>query len=287
MNKTSQKYPPVILTPEQLRAVQLTQLELLCEVRRICEKENIRYNIIAGTLLGAVRHGGFIPWDDDADIAMLRPEYEKFRAACQNYLNENDFYFQDHKATPGYRWGYGKLRRKGTEFLRNGQEHMPYEQGIFIDIFPLDTVPDKKLFRFFHDLHCTLIRKVLWSEVGKRVDKSAVTRAVYNLISNIPLLAVFAHYERFMRKHNAKPSKWVRILTFPTPNAEHGYLRRWYEQSDNYEFEGEIFSGVKDFEEYFTFKFENWCRLPPPEQRKTHPVSRLKLRADTKTHGSV
>lgn len=93
-------------------------------------------------MLGAVRHGGYIPWDDDADVALLREEYEKFREACKTELDTSRFYFQDHRNTKGYRWGYGKLRRKNTLFLREHQEHMPYKQGIFIDIFPLDSVPD-------------------------------------------------------------------------------------------------------------------------------------------------
>jgi lipopolysaccharide cholinephosphotransferase len=266
------------VTPEQLRGIQLTQLELLCEVRRICEKENIKYNIIAGTLLGAVRHGGFIPWDDDADIAMLRPEYEKFRAACARELNENEFYFQDHVVTSGYRWGYGKLRRAGTEFLRNGQEHMPYEQGIFIDIFPLDNVPEAKWRRKLHDFHCTVIRKLLWAEVGRVVDSSVLMRFVYRLLAKIPLAVIYSHYDNFMKKHNRVYSKWVRILTFPTPNSEHGYLRRWYETPVSHVFEGEEFPGTKDFDEYLTFKFGTWRELPPEGQRKVHPVSRLQLR---------
>lgn len=130
------------LNETQLRQLQMTELELLEEVDRICKKCNIHYNIIAGTLLGAVRHGGFIPWDDDADVALLRPEYEKFRKACETELDTSRFYFQDHRNTPGYRWGYGKLRRKDTLFLREHQEHMPYDQGVFIDVFPLDYVPD-------------------------------------------------------------------------------------------------------------------------------------------------
>jgi len=266
------------MTQEQLHQVQKTLLEILCEVRRICEKENIRYTIIAGTMLGAVRHDGFIPWDDDADVAMLRPEYEKFRAACEKELDKNQFYFQDHTVTPGYRWGYGKLRRTGTEFLRNGQEHMPYEQGIFVDIFPLDTVPEKNRQRKIHNFHCTLIRKTLWSEVGRLTEKNAFIKFIFKLLSKIPLKYVITHYENFRDKHNKKTSRWVRILTFPTPNKEHGYLRRWYENTAEYVFENETFVGIKDFDEYFTFKFGDWRELPPEEQRKTHPVSKLRFR---------
>ena len=113
-------------------------MELLQEADRVAKKYHISYCIIAGTMLGAVRHGGFIPWDDDVDIAMLRSEYERFREACKKELDPQKFYFQDHTVTAGYRWGYGKLRRKGSLFLREHQEHMPYEQGVFMDVFPLD-----------------------------------------------------------------------------------------------------------------------------------------------------
>ena len=109
------------LSKKELRDVQLIELEMLIEVDRICRKCGIKYCISAGTMLGAVRHGGFIPWDDDADVAFLRPEYEKFRKACETELDTDKFYFQDYRNTKGYRWGYGKLRRKGTEFIRLNQ----------------------------------------------------------------------------------------------------------------------------------------------------------------------
>lgn len=89
------------LTKDILRQVQMIQLEMLEEVDRICKKCSIHYNIIAGTLLGAVRHKGYIPWDDDADIALLRPEYEKFRQVCKTELDTGRFYFQDHRNTKG------------------------------------------------------------------------------------------------------------------------------------------------------------------------------------------
>ena len=151
---------------DTLRQIQMIQLELLVEVDRICKKCRIKYNIIAGTLLGAVRHGGYIPWDDDADVAFLRSEYERFRQAVKTELDDTRFYFQDNRRTKGYRWGYGKLRRKNTLFLREYQEHMPYKQGIFIDIFPLDGVPDNYILRSIKNFECFCVRKILWSKVG-------------------------------------------------------------------------------------------------------------------------
>ena len=127
----------ITLEEETLRKLQKTELEILIEVDRICQKNRIHYSLTGGTLLGAVRHGGFIPWDDDADISMLRSEYKKFQRACKRDLDTERFYFQDMENTPGYRWGYGKVRRKDTIFLREGQEQMPYEQGIFLDVFLL------------------------------------------------------------------------------------------------------------------------------------------------------
>ena len=108
----------IYLSDEQLKKLQSIQLDMLKEVKRICHKHNIKYSLIGGTLLGAIRHQGYIPWDDDADIGMLREDYEKFRAICEKELNQEKFYFQDDRNTPGYRWGYGKIRRKGTLFLR-------------------------------------------------------------------------------------------------------------------------------------------------------------------------
>ena len=267
----------VHLTQAQLHQLQRIELELLVEADRICKKCGIHYNIIAGTLLGAVRHGGFIPWDDDADIALLRPEYERFREACKTELDTSRFYFQDYTNTPGYRWGYGKLRRKGTTFLREHQEHMPYDQGIFIDVFPLDDVPMHPWKRQWHSLQCYLIRKFLWSEVGKAADKSVWKRAIFRIMSSVSRETIFRHYERAYRQGNASPSRWVRILTFPAPTKDEGYLRAWYEKSAPISFEGVMLQGIADYDSYLSFKFGNYHELPPESQRKVHPVTALQL----------
>lgn len=267
----------IFLDQRTLRALQMIQLELLLEVDRICKKNAISYNIIAGTLLGAVRHGGYIPWDDDADVALLREEYERFRIACVTDLDHERFYFQDHRNTPGYRWGYGKLRRKTTEFIREHQEHMPYESGVFIDIFPLDQVPDKIMLRVLNNLHCYVIRKILWSKVGKKADSRRLARLLYRILSLVPEKVTFGHLDRFIQKANRKPSHWVRIMTFPTPNRQYGYRKEWYQVSGEYEFEGQVLMGIKQYDDYLTFKFGDYMKLPPEHLRKTHPVSKLKL----------
>lgn len=266
------------LSDEMLRTLQLTELELLEEVDRICKKHNIHYNIIAGTLLGAVRHRGFIPWDDDADVALLREEYERFVEACRTELDTTRFYFQDHNETNGYRWGYGKLRRKETLFLREYQEHMPYEQGVFIDVFPLDYVPNCHLGRSISNFRCFIYRKFFWSEVGKIADKNAIRRVIYRIMSRYPERKLKNNFNRYIKKRNKKATDWVRILTFPTPNQEYGYKTKWYEKSADICFEGKLFCGIKEYDEYLSFKFGDYMSLPPEKDRKTHPVSKIKLR---------
>ena len=201
------------LTKKQLRQLQFVQLELLMEVDRICKKCGIKYNIIAGTLLGAIRHGGYIPWDDDADVAFLRPEYEKFRKACKNELDRTKFYFQDHRNTKGYRWGYGKLRRKNTLFLREHQEHMPYQQGVFIDIFPLDGVPDNYFLRSIKNFECFCVRKLLWSKVGKSADSNFWICQIYKLLDRIPEHIIIRYYNNMIRNANQNKKQQQKAKT--------------------------------------------------------------------------
>lgn len=265
------------LSDEMLRQLQMIQLEMLVEVDRICKKCDIKYNIIAGTLLGAVRYGGYIPWDDDADVALLRPEYEKFRTACKTELDQTRFVFQDHRNTRGYRWGYGKLRRKGTLFLREHQEHMPYMQGVFIDVFPLDGVPDNATLRGLKNFECFCVRKILWSKVGKIAEKNLLKRQAYRIFDKIPEKWVMRYYRGMIQRANEKRTRMVRILMFPTPNSAYGYYRNWYENSVDTVFEGKVFQGIKDYDSYLSFKFGDYMELPPEEKRKVHPVSDIKL----------
>jgi lipopolysaccharide cholinephosphotransferase len=264
------------MSQSELRAVQLAELEMLKEVHRICEKHSINYCAIGGTALGAIRHKGFIPWDDDIDVAFLRKDYEKFRDVLESELNSENFYFQDQEKTPGYRWGYGKLRRKGTEFIRLGQEHMPYEQGIFIDLMPLDFVPDNYLFRCLHCFAAFLFRKSFWSEVGKHTAKG-MEKFIYIILSKIPEKWLKNNFERFVRFSNRKETVFARLLLFPCATNNLGELVEFYKNTGDFIFENFTIKVPKDYEKYLTFIFGNYIELPPENKRKTHPISKLKL----------
>ncbi len=269
---------PIELTGEILEGLHTALLELMVEVDRICRKNGIKYSLAGGSLLGAVRHKGFIPWDDDADLSMYRTEYERFREALKTDLDETRFYFHDMRATPGYRWGYGKLRRKGTLFMRDGQEHMPYEQGVFIDIFPFDCVPEGYIRRHVHCFHCFVVRKILWSEVGKTNDKSALARGVYRVLSRIPLPKMSAYLQKFTVRYNNGKNTRVRPITMPMRKGltDEGALL-WYEELTELPFEGINFMATKHYTEWLSLLYGDYMKIPPPEQRHTHPVSKILL----------
>lgn len=265
------------LTDEELKRVQEIQRELIREVKRICQKCGIHFNMVGGTMLGAIRHKGYIPWDDDADIGFLRTEYEKFREACKTELDHEKYYMQDLRDTKGYRWGYGKLRRKDTEFIRLGQEFMPYEQGISIDLMPFDNVPDQWIARRIHFLRCFLYRKLFWSEVGSREEENIWARTVYQAMRLLPMETICKSYQRFIDHGQKNKTRLVRILTFPTPKGVYGYNREWYTNLSKYPFDHMELPGAKDYDGYLRVKYGDYMKMPPVEKRKVHPISKLKL----------
>lgn len=266
------------LSAGELREMQIVQLEMLVEIDKICTKHNIKYCLGYGTLLGAVRHKGFIPWDDDIDILILRPEYEKLIKICKTELDEK-FFFQETRTDLHYRWGYSKLRRNGTEYIRSGQEHMHYHTGISIDIFVMDNVSDNQFFMRLNDIVCFALRKILWSEAGKISEKSALLREWYHLLSYFPVKVVFSIYNRIIKRNNKKETKLVRNMLFQMFHKnQFGYKREWMTNLIKMEFEGHMFSVPKGYDDYLIYNYNNYMKLPSLDQRIGHEaISTFKL----------
>ena len=262
----------------QLRRLQLTQLELLKELDQICRKHQINYSLGYGTLLGAVRHEGFIPWDDDSDVVMLRKDYQKFKKVCMKHADELGFFFQDYQTDPYYLWGYGKIRKKGTTYIREGQEQQKFQNGICVDIFPLDDIPKFVPMQVVHDGICMILRKIEWAKIGKTTEKNKVKRMVYRALSIVPKNTVFRIRNQIIRKMG-KSSKQVRCLMFPAPgkhtkgnhnpmNKRYGFQKEWLTELEDREFEGYSFRATKDYDSCLKLLYGDYMKLPPKEKQR-------------------
>lgn len=257
------------LSSEQLRQLQLNELELIVEVDRICRKNHIKYSLDGGTLLGAIRHKGFIPWDDDADVIFTRHEYAKFYRACRKDLKKDQFFLQEYRTDPYYRWGYAKLRHKGTEYVRMGQEHMKYQTGVCIDIFVVDNVPDNIALRKINYYLNVCLRKILYSEVGQFAAPNAWLRAWYRILYRIPRDTVFRIRNTFAAINNRKNTELMSHLLFPYPKkaCKYGMPAKSFNEYIDVVFEGMPFKGLKNYDQYLKLLYGDYMVLPPEEKR--------------------
>lgn len=142
-----------------IRPLQLRVLELLKVFHRVCSARGLRYFITAGTLLGAVRHGGFIPWDDDLDVAMPRPDYDCLIAHAAGWLPPHaELVCAENDAS--YPLPFAKLQDAGTTLLE--RPHLPYLGGVYMDVFPLDGVPSSPLARRLHFARHEYLKRTLY-----------------------------------------------------------------------------------------------------------------------------
>lgn len=124
---------------EKRKKIWAVEMDLYRELERVCKKHNLRYWAIGGTLIGAVRHHGFIPWDDDIDVCMPREDYEKL---CGLYSKEfsSPYFLQTPQTDPGYYFSFAKFRNSNTTAISMPFKNSLFNQGIFIDVFPLDYI---------------------------------------------------------------------------------------------------------------------------------------------------
>ena len=150
---------------ETLRKVQLAQLEIGKEIKRVCDENGIKYFLDSGTLLGAIRHKGFIPWDDDMDMGMLREDYERFIEIAPKELKP-EYFLQTWKTDKSYPYAFAKIRKKGTVFIEAVSQKTNAHNEIFVDVFPYDIYPDDETVRTKLTKKIMLLKYSLWMKDG-------------------------------------------------------------------------------------------------------------------------
>lgn len=297
----------ITLTPKQLRKLQLVELDILLELDRICRKHQIDYFLCGGTLLGAVRHGGFIPWDDDVDVGFFREDYEWFCTIFAREADSSRYFLQTWKSDPHYLWNYGKIRRLGTEYVRAGQERMKYRTGISIDVFPYDYLPINKqlreeilrqvkkvptknhMFRYVlpeefwrsRDMKplvrqarlCTFCRKATYSKVGRYQADTLPLRMGYWLLSMLPGRKMAALLEKTARKYN-DTEKYGGLGARQFAYASDwkvpslGWNPEKLSQRKELLFEGFPFLAIRDADWYLSDEYgTQYMKMPPRELR--------------------
>ena len=208
----------------EMKKIWAVELDLLYEFQRVTNKYDIKYIAEGGTMLGAVRHKGFIPWDNDIDIMMMRDEYDKLCSiACKEF--NHPYFFQTEYTDPGSLRCHAQLRNSETTAILNNERagHFSFNQGIFIDIFPLDAVPDndkifestsRKAMKYFNYMHH--LASISWQYKRNNPNGKNKIRAFLHTIGN-PLFSYLTHYyykkyEAICKKYNGVRTKKLSIF---------------------------------------------------------------------------
>ena len=258
------------MKPEQLRTLQLELLNILLDVQKVCENQGICFYLGEGSLLGAARHRGFIPWDDDVDILMKREDYERFLSVASEELG--DRYVVQHPSTvPDYWSTFLKIRVKDTS-PRFYQEHIqkltPY-CGPCIDVFPLDYV--KRRSSPGQRLQCNeirLFRRMIDFKTGTMTPFDGKTRLICWLSHCFSLKWLQTRVDREMRRQDDSAKEY--IAAFSTFHKYRIIIAPAEEyQVDYAEFEGHRMPVPAGYDQLLTRIYGDWRRIPRENERET------------------
>ena len=250
-----------------LRKLQLVQQEILDEIVRICNKNDLKYYLVGGTLLGAVRHKGFIPWDDDLDIAMPRYDYDKFIEICKTQLGEQ-YYLHSFETDDKYWLIFAKLRKKNTVLNERNIAHLDVPKGIYVDIFPFDNAVNPN--SFSQKIKTKIIKSlysIIVSKVGVIVKKERASKFVAGLFKFVSIKRLSVLANKLMRNKNKKETKYYINYGSNYNTVKQTIPKDKYEPAKNLEFEGKLYRVPNDYDYVLRQIYNDYLILPPIEKQ--------------------
>lgn len=266
-----------------LKEIQKAELSNLKVINRICQENNIKYFLAYGTLLGAIRHHGFIPWDDDTDVWMPRDEYEKFLKYCQKHTEEiKPFKLCTRENTPNYPYGVARFCDQRYKYVTINPSERDFELGVFTDIYPLDNLGNENIEPI--------------NELAKYCQKQNISYLRYcSGVSNNKLKAIFKkidylylhliHGKNYAKKVDANIIQKINMLTSPIDIyigliAWDSQLYKRYRKEDFKEiakvtFEDAEFPVPKNYDNVLKLTYGNYMKFPPESER--HPYHGYKI----------
>lgn len=275
------------VSDEELKKIHTLLADMLEDISVVCKKYDIKWILTGGSTLGAVRHQGFIPWDDDVDINMTRENYEKFAKVFEAELGDKYVL-----AVPGdtlYPWTFPKVYKKGTTF--KGIHSSDYKEcGFFIDIFILENTHNNKFLRYFHGLKATFYAAVVSAVRIKKFKEDYLkftknNRKAYKTVKSrifIGKLFWFKSLESWIKstvkcysKVKNSNSEYVVMPSGVKHYFGELYLRDKMCNAKEVPFEDHFFPIPEDYDYYLSTRYGDYMQVPPVEERRSHSVIKL------------
>ncbi len=259
---------------EKRKRLWFEQIKLVEEFIKICKKHNLKYIAEGGTLLGAIRHNGFIPWDDDIDLAMPRDDYEKFIRIAKNELPESLF-LQHYNTEKKYPNGHIQIRNSNTTFLiKTSYEDLQSGKncGIFIDIFPLDNLPDDYNTRQKHAKKIKLIKVLAFHKLYH--EQKGLKGLIYSCLANLYFL--FNGYEKSIEKMDKLGMKYnnktntIGYATFLPTNEKNIFPSNILDEIEYHQFNNIEIAIPKKYDEYLKTQFGDYMEIPENKNGSMH-----------------
>lgn len=280
----------------EIRDLQLVQLEILLEFDRICKKHNIRYQLFSGTLIGCIRHQGFIPWDDDIDVCLIREEYDRFLEIAKIELDEK-FFLQTYETDRNTVKRLARIRKNNTLYLQEQYQFIKMHHGIPISLMPLDNVKPGtfigEFHRAFYQFLLVPLRKLnycrSWDNcINKNKNKplrKSVTILLHVISKFIPKKFTDNFHNKIACMFNGKETEYIAHLTNGATKKRYKAFmmsRKDFFDVISGKFEGHTFPIPRNYDKLLTNIYGDYMTYPPIEEQKPkHYVTNVIL--DTKS----
>lgn len=254
-------------------------MEIVKNVIDICEKNNLEYFMLGGTMLGAIRHKGFIPWDDDIDLGLPRKDYEKFLEIAPRQL-ANNLKIVNYKTDPNYHYYITRILDMDTKVIeeRIENEEEKYTNAS-IDIFPLDGTPNNNILRkiyFFRVLYHRALMSLCYKDsIDKKRKRSKKEKILLWVMMKLPIDKITTAYkqkekiDKLLKKQDFYNSKYVGNIMGAYRTKEI-VPKGFYGNGKTYQFEDIKMNGLELYDEYLKYTYGDYMKLPPEDKRKTH-----------------
>jgi lipopolysaccharide cholinephosphotransferase len=260
-----------------LGKIQMIEHEILDEFVRVCEKHSLTYFLESGTLLGAVRHKGFIPWDDDVDVGMPRKDYDAFIQLCKTELNP-DYYLLSIETQEDFSYCFSKICKKNTLFVDEEMVDKSEWTGIYIDIFPYDNVINFKPLLYVQDFFINKSKAFYLYKTAKRKKNKSVKYSIFMMVLKCFTLKQIQKFRQFPMTlfRNKKTDYWVQWTGEYRLHKELFHKSLFFPLKE-IEFEGVQYKCPNNTHEYLTQVYGDYMKLPPEEERGGHGLLTVKF----------